>query len=135
MRVLDFVHLAAETGCDLNALLVHGSRRTETTLHCLGIVKLLLLTILIGLLLISEFVAVSRLPVSFVVASCMLVNNSAEACIWTFDWTVNERKFCNIVFVDHTQNGSFLDAVDLWILQFSLVNRLFLIETVRWNQL
>ena len=116
-------------------MLVHRSGRTKTTLHRLGIVKLLLLTVLVGLLLVTELITISRLPVRFIVTLGMLIDDCAEARLRTFNWTINEGQLCNIVFVDHAQNGSFLDAVDLGVFQFSLVNRGFLIKAVGWNQL
>lgn len=63
-------------------------------------------------------------------SSIVLLNNRAKASIGTLDWAVNERQLCDIVFVDHAQDGSLFDSMDLWVLKLCLVDRRLLIETI-----
>ena len=135
MRVFCFVDFAAEAGRDLHTLLVEWSGGTQTTLNSLSVVKICLLTILIWLCLVAKVVAVGGLPVWLVVALIVLVENGSEAGFRSLDGSINERQLSDVVLVNHTQNGSLLNAVDLRVFQFSLVSGLLFIEPIRWNQL
>ena len=116
-------------------MLIKWPWNAEAALYGLGVVEVLLLAKLIRFLLVTKIVAFSCIPVVFVMTWHVLVINCAEACLRALYWTIDERQLCNVIFMDHIQDGSLLNAVNLRVLKLRLVNGLLLIESIGGNKL
>lgn len=116
-------------------MLGEWSWETEATLDSLRIVESLLLSIGSELGFIAIRICICCLSVGSIVTWLVLINYGAKTGIWSLDWAIDERQLGYVVFVNHIQYWSLLDFVDLWVLKLSLLDRLLLIETIRWYEL
>jgi len=129
------VNFTAEAGCDFDTLLVHWSWHAETALDSLVVVECLLLTVGAQLGLVTVSIVIGSVPISSVVSGRVLLNDGAKTGIWSFDWAVHERQFSDVIFMDHTQYGPFLDAMDDGVLKLSLGDSVLLVKTIGGNEL
>jgi len=80
--------------------------------------------------LLAEVVSVLSAEVASVVITSIARDNSTETVVGSLDGAVNEGQLSNIVLVDHAKDGFFLSHVYLGVLNFLLVGRLQLSESI-----
>ncbi len=74
--------------------------------------------------LLTEVVSVLSAEVASTMAFLMLGDNGAKALSSGLDRSVNKRKLCNVVLVNHAKDGLLFAHVHLWVLNILLVRRL-----------
>ena len=74
--------------------------------------------------LLTEVVTVFSAEVAGTFSLIVARNDSTKARVGRLDRTIDERKFSDVVLVDHAQNRFLLAHMDLRVLNFLLVGRL-----------
>ena len=83
---------------------------------------------------LAKVVPILSAEVALIVSRLVSGDDGAEALVRGLHWSVNERKFSDVVLVDHAQHGLLLADVDLGVLNVLLVRRLQLPLHVEMNQ-
>ena len=131
--VILWVDFADKVWDFLNALLVISSHLT-TSKNLWGLIKVSNRFLWSLWTICSKVIPVFSAPVPCIMVVWMANDNGSESCLCTCDGSVNERKLCNVVLVDHTKNGFHFLLVYLWGLDFLHVCGCKFSIAIIWNQ-
>jgi hypothetical protein len=84
--------------------------------------------------LFTEIISVFSTKSAHIMSINMMRDHSSETLLSATNGSVDQGKLCNVIFVDHRENGLLLVDVDLGVLQIDRVNSLQFSETVVRNQ-
>ena len=130
LRVIKFENFTSQTGDAFYTLFDERSWLSQSTLIILNITELIGLTSSIELFACTKCILVLCAPSSLWKASIFVVE--AWKC---FDRSIRKIKLINVVLMNHAQNWLVLNRMCTWVFDLSLINCVFFIEPIWWNQL